>query len=62
MFGGGAMLAMLALAGLVWALPVALVTASRRASGVERAVWALVCAPVSWLGYVAFLPSARRTD
>jgi hypothetical protein len=38
---------------------VVLVAASPRGTGVERAIWALVCAVVSWIGYIGFRLSVR---
>jgi hypothetical protein len=62
MLGPTTMLATMLILTIVWAAPVLLVAASRRATGLERAVWALVCVFASWLGYVAFLLGTRRID
>lgn len=44
---------------VVWWLPVVLVAASTRGTGVERAVWALVCALASWIGFIGFRLNVR---
>ncbi|MDP1696453.1 MAG: hypothetical protein Q8L45_01480 [Xanthomonadaceae bacterium] len=48
--------------GLIWIIPVILVATSRRGNGTERAIWALVSVVISWLGYIAFLLSTRKTS
>jgi hypothetical protein len=44
---------------VIWILPVILVAASSRGTGVERAVWALVGVMVSWIGSIGFRLSVR---
>jgi len=44
---------------VIWILPVILVAASSRGTGVERAVWPLVGVMASWIGYIGFRLSVR---
>ena len=47
----------------IWFAAIIPIAMSERGTGVERAVWALVAALVSWVGYVGFLLSTRtRAD
>lgn len=47
---------------VLWWLPVVLVALSLRGSGLERAIWALVCALTSWVGYIGFRLSVRDSQ
>lgn len=48
---------------LLWFGAIIPIAMSKRGTGTERAVWALVAALVSWIGFVGFLLSTRdRAD
>ena len=47
---------------LIWIVPMLLVALSRRGSGQERALWAVVCVFASWLGFAGFLLSTRKSQ
>jgi hypothetical protein len=47
---------------VLWIAPMLLVALSRRGSGQERALWAVVCVFVSWLGFAGFLLSTRTSQ
>jgi hypothetical protein len=62
MFGTSLWLSMMLMLVVVWVVPVLLVAASNRGTGLERAIWALVCVCLSWLGYAAFRLSVRHSE
>jgi hypothetical protein len=48
--------------GLFVLLPPLLVLVSKRAAGTEKAIWFLVAAFLSWLGFIAFLIATANRD
>ena len=47
---------------LVWWAPLLFLAMSRRGTGQERATRAVACVFASWLGYLCFILSTRRTE
>lgn len=59
----GTVLSLLALAFLIWVLPILAIATSRRTSGLEKIFWILAVIFISWFAwifYLLFAPIQRR--